>query len=73
MSEAPGFNSDTHGYGRPSHLFDCPDGGACHHSCSAPQACFRVDFAEPLSAAGFPGNKWPAEILAAHLPTDGTL
>jgi hypothetical protein len=39
----------------------CPDGGACHHQCTAGE-CFRVRFCAPLSLAGFPGNDWPDDI-----------
>lgn len=35
----------------------CPDGGTCHHSCG--HNCFRVLCCDPLSAAKFPGDRWP--------------
>lgn len=42
----------------------CPDGGRCHHGCSLDE-CWRVESAEPLSAAGFEGNEWPVRIRRA--------
>ena len=39
----------------------CPDGGACHHGCSA--RCWRVRHCLPLS--GF-GERWPPEVKALH-------
>lgn len=47
----------------------CPDGGTCHHECE--RACFRVKSAAPLSGV-FPGNRWPAEIVAKHSIPDPT-
>lgn len=41
----------------------CPDDGACHHACA--ERCWRVSHAEPLSDV-FPGDEWPAEVLADH-------
>lgn len=41
----------------------CPDRGTCHHGCGA--KCFRVQWAGPLSGV-FPGDRWPAEVLAAN-------
>lgn len=38
----------------------CPDGGTCHHQCSA-GPCFRVITCGPLSGT-YPGDQWPAEI-----------
>jgi hypothetical protein len=42
----------------------CPDGGTCHHWCG--QACFRVMFCEPLSAANYPGDQWPGGLVGEH-------
>lgn len=38
----------------------CPDGGICHHGCGAGY-CFRVEYCEPLTAAGW-GDRWPESI-----------
>jgi hypothetical protein len=48
----------------------CPDGGRCHHDCTT--GCFRVNSAGPLSDI-YPNDQWPAEVVAAHTPTDGVL
>jgi len=34
----------------------CPDGGACHHSCT--DKCYRVECCGPLSGV-FPNDEWP--------------
>ena len=44
----------------------CPDGGTCHHQCA--RTCWRVWNCGPLSAAGFPDDRWPEAIRAAHRP-----
>jgi hypothetical protein len=49
---------------------ECPDGGACHHDCT--RGCFRVAWAGPLSGV-FPGDTWPAEIVAGSGTQDGVL
>lgn len=41
----------------------CPDGGKCHHSCTA--SCFRVQHCEPLSGT-FTGDDWPVDVRALH-------
>jgi hypothetical protein len=43
---------------------DCPDGGTCHHDCGR-GGCFRVDWASPLSVAGW-GDTWPEEVRKAE-------
>lgn len=50
----------------------CPDGGTCHHLCATAAACFRVDCCGPLSGV-YPGDRWPAEVLAEHVPGGGVL
>lgn len=47
----------------------CPDSGACHHACPEGR-CWRVLNAEPLSAAGYPEDRWPAEIVKARLDAE---
>jgi hypothetical protein len=47
----------------------CPDDGTCHHECTF--GCWRVTNCGPLSAAKFPDNKWPEQIVADHTETDG--
>jgi len=42
----------------------CPDGGSCGHGCGT-GLCWRVDNAEPLTAAGW-GDDWPAEVVRAE-------
>jgi hypothetical protein len=49
---------------------ECPDGGACHHGCTT--GCFRVAWAGPLSGV-FPGDTWPAGIIAEYGTQDGVL
>lgn len=50
----------------------CPDGGYCHGSTLADRepcpegTCYRVRFAAPLSAARYPGDRWPDEVLRAN-------
>lgn len=48
----------------------CPDGGSCHHLCPSVGECFRVDCCGPLSGV-YPGDRWPADVLAAHVRTGG--
>lgn len=48
----------------------CPDGGDCHHECSAGTACLRVEICAPLSGV-FPGDRWPAHVRLAHVRSDG--
>jgi len=43
----------------------CPDGGRCHHHC-LPEFCYRVACCGPLSAAHYPNDTWPPEIVAAY-------
>lgn len=43
----------------------CPDTGTCHHACGD-GACFRVLCCVPLGIAGYPDDRWPAEIIAEH-------
>jgi hypothetical protein len=38
----------------------CPDDGTCHHDCDEGY-CFRVEYCEPLTAAGW-GDRWPTSI-----------
>lgn len=71
MSETPGYDKPRHQYGQPID-HQCPDGGTCHHMCSGPQCCFRVQFAGPLSGV-YENDEWPAGVKNAHLPTDGVL
>jgi len=40
--------------------WNCPDGGYCHHNC-APDNCFRVGRASPLSGV-YPDDRWPADL-----------
>jgi hypothetical protein len=47
----------------------CPDDGACHHACE--ETCWRVSACGPLSGV-YPGDDWPAEVVAAN-PPDGTV
>lgn len=42
----------------------CPDGGACHHQCTA-GPCWRVAACGPLSGV-FPGDRWPEDIKREH-------
>jgi hypothetical protein len=56
----------------PAEPVACPDGGTCHHDCTASTSCFRVEWAGPLSGV-YPGDHWPADVLVAHIPTDGAL
>lgn len=49
----------------------CPDDGKCHHDCGGAGPCWRVSHCEPLSAAGFPNNEWPADVRAAEAQRDG--
>lgn len=51
------------------HELGCPDGGACHHSCKT--SCWRVVHALPLSAAKYPDDRWPADVVDAHPPDLG--
>lgn len=52
----------------------CPDGGTCHHECeqgrtrSGVVPCWRVREAGPLSAAGYPGDRWPEAVVREHTP-----
>jgi len=43
----------------------CPDDGRCHHHC-LPEFCYRVACCGPLSAAHYPNDTWPTEIVAAY-------
>lgn len=47
----------------------CPDGGKCHHRCAV--GCWRVENCGPLSAAQFPDDAWPEEIVKSHSHNDG--
>lgn len=42
----------------------CPDDGTCHHECGVGY-CFRVEYAEPLSFAGW-GSQWPEDIRRTY-------
>lgn len=55
----------------PSSPDACPDGGTCHHACPTQDArhgvpCFRVLTCGPLSAARFPGDRWPDAVRQEH-------
>jgi hypothetical protein len=43
----------------------CPDEGACHHNC-APCSCFRVRCCDPLGAAHYPNDEWPAIVIERY-------
>lgn len=43
----------------------CPDGGTCHHGCTAPY-CWRVENAGPLSGV-YPDDEWPTSVRAASV------
>jgi hypothetical protein len=58
LSEIPGRSAGV------QELRGCPDGGACHHAC--PAVCWRVANCGPLSAAHYPDDEWPAEVLREH-------
>lgn len=47
----------THGAPRAA---GCPDGGSCHHDCSA-GTCYRVAWCGPLSGR-YPGDRWPEDV-----------
>lgn len=44
----------------------CPDDGTCHHLCES--SCYRVFCCGPLSGV-FPGDEWPADVVAANPDT----
>jgi hypothetical protein len=68
-TDDPGYLTDYRppAKGRPD---ACPDGGTCHHGCTV--GCFRVQTCGPLSGV-FPGDRWPADVVATQADNDGSL
>jgi hypothetical protein len=48
----------------------CPDDGRCHHSCLTQGPCFRELACGSLSAAGYPQDQWPPELVRGHRELD---